>query len=103
VIKEVNISSPCEPIIIEKNIIVLDLTCEKERVKLITQLDYTRDNLYDCMRANSTIDLEDLQQNYTQCKHDISDWNSSCLNQISALNDTLIHLRIRLNESNVSE
>ena len=103
VIREVNISSPCEPITIEKNISIPDITCQKERIKLITQLDYTRDILDDCMESNSTSNLEGLQQNYSNCLHDKSDLNTTYIHKINDLNNTVIRLRNRLNESNVTE
>lgn len=102
VIKEINVTQWIQNItIVEKN--VTDLNCQKERIKIISQLDYTRDNLDDCMRANSTTINEDLQENLSNCYRDARNWNDTFLAQITNLNNTIIHLRNRLNESNVTE
>ena len=101
VIKEVNITQP--PIIINNTVEVPDIECNKQRLKLITQLDYYSDSLDDCLRSNSTELNDDLEENLSDCIDDLDDLNDTMHDWIDDLNDTINHLRLRLNESNVSE
>ena len=103
VLKEVNITLPCieKPINLTKELEYL--SCAKDKLKLITQLDYTRSVLSDCVDSNSTEAYDDLKDNLSDCYHDMADLNETYLDDVKDMNKTIVRLRERLNESNVTE
>lgn len=106
IIQEVNITCPeCKKVIeyMAVNISVPDTSCNKKLLNCITQTDSYRDELDLCLDSNSTHYNNNLEENLSDCYHDFNEWNGTWRSIIGNMNNTIIHLRLRLNESNITE